>query len=254
MTRHLSVTATARVVPTGHLALLSGIGGIVLALLATALPGHATNFTPPSGCTLELTAQNRSCSVTQYYRCSADPSGDQRSAIFGKDGLRHLSWIDAETRWMESTSPDTGLTDVLVQRSKDHASFSTLLETGSDDFDFWTESNTGERLRHVGRDDLTGKKVTIDGMALEETRFQLKTYDNAGELLIERTGQQFISREHGRFFGGVEEQSDWTGQDQKTNDTPVLFSLPGEEGFGDTEPKFDCEEIMAQSSIERAQL
>lgn len=230
------------------------LAGLVLLTLLTALPGHAANFTPPQGCKLDMTVQNRGCSVGQYYKCSADPAGDQRSAIFGKDGLRHLSHIDGETRWVESTSPQSGLTDRLVERSKDHASFSTLLETGADDFDFWTESNTGERLRHVGRDELTGKKVVIGGQALEETRFQLKTYDSTGQELITRTGQQFISREFSRFFGGVEDQSDWTGQQQTTNDSPVLFSFPGDQGFGDTEPKFDCEQMMAQHLTERAQL
>lgn len=227
---------------------------LAMALALAALPVQAANFTPPQGCKLEMTVQNRGCSVGQYFRCSADPAGDQRSAIFGKDGLRHLSHIDAETRWVESTSVNSGLTDRLVERSKDHASFSTLIETGSDDFDFWTESNTGERLRHVGRDDLTGKKVVIDGQELEETRFQLKTYDSKGELLIDRSGQQYISRSFARFFGGIEDNSDWTGERQTTDDSPVLFSFPGDQGFGDTEPKFDCEQMMAQHLTERAQL
>ncbi|GGF66513.1 hypothetical protein GCM10011402_18480 [Paracoccus acridae] len=223
---------------------------LALALAATA--GQAANFVPPSGCQLQATVQNRGCSVSQYYICKADPVGDQRSAIFGKDGLRHLSRIDAETRWVESSDPNTGLADFLVERSKDHASFRTLLETGEDSFDFWTESNTGERLRHVGRDVLTGEKVEIDGQPLEVTRFQLKTYDANGELLIERSGQQFISRKMGRFYGGIETQSDWTGQRQETNDSPVTFAFPGEPGFGDTEPQYDCDQLLTQLLHERA--
>ena len=223
-----------------------------LALTLAATAGQAANFVPPSGCQLQATVQNRGCSVSQYYTCKADPAGDQRSAIFGKDGLRHLSRIDAETRWVESSDPNTGLADFLVERSKDHASFRTLLETGQDDFDFWTESNTGERLRHVGQDILTGETVEIDGEALEVTRFQLKTYDADGALLIERTGQQFISRRTNRFYGGIERQSDWTGQRQETNDSPVTFAFPGEAGFGDTEPKFDCDQLLTQLVRERA--
>ncbi|MCZ0960596.1 hypothetical protein [Paracoccus benzoatiresistens] len=226
------------------------IPGAALALLA-ALPGHAASFTPPQGCRLEATVQNRGCSVVQYYRCDADPAGDQRSAIFGEDGLRHLSRIDAETRWMESSDPNTGLVDVLVERSKDHASFQTLLKTGTDDFDFWTESNTGERLRHVGQDVLTGESAVIDGQELELTRFQLKTYGADGELLIERSGQQFVSRKTGRFYGGIETQSDWTGQRQETNDSPVTFAFPGEKGFGDTTPQYDCDQLLTQLTDER---
>ncbi|WP_347137518.1 hypothetical protein [Paracoccus sp. SSK6] len=226
------------------------IAPLALALAASAV--QAANFTPPQGCQLQVTVQNRGCSVVQYYTCKADPAGDQRSAVFGKDGLQHLSRIDAETRWVESSDPNTGLADYLVERSKDHASFRTLLETGQDDFDFWTESNTGERLRHVGQDILTGEKVEIDGEPLEVTRFQLRTYGADGALLIERTGQQFISRKMGRFYGGIERQSDWTGQRQETNDSPVTFAFPGEAGFGDTEPKFDCDQLLTQLLHERA--
>lgn len=223
------------------------------ALMALApLPGRAATFSPPSGCKLEVTVQNRGCSVSQYYRCSADPEGDQRSAIFGQDGLTHLSHIDAETRWIESTDPQAGLRDRLVEEASDHASFSTLIETGRDDFDFWTESNTGERLHHVGEDILTGETVTIDGVDLEKTRFRLVTRDSSGEALITREGQQFISRAMGRFYGGIETQADWTGERRETNDSPVVFSFPGEEGFGNTTPQFDCDQLMTQLQRERA--
>lgn len=226
-----------------------GLAALSLAGAMTALPVQAANFAPPQGCRLEATVQNRGCSVVQYYRCDADPAGHQRSAVFGKDGLRHLSRIDAETRWIESSDPNTGLADVLVEASEDHASFRTLLETGQDDFDFWTESNTGERLRHKGGDMLTGDTVVIDGQDLDVTRFQLETYDATGELLIERSGQQFVSRATGRFYGGIETQSDWTGQRQETNDSPVTFAFPGDRGFGDTEPQFDCDQLLTQLGL-----
>lgn len=226
------------------------LAAVTLALMA--LPGHASAFKPPQGCRLEVTAQNRGCTVTQYYRCTEDPKGDQRSAIFGQDGLTYLSHIDAETRWLESTDTESGLQDVLVPDAEDHASFSTLLETGYDDFDFWTESNTGELLHHVGHDELTGETVVIDGIELERTRFELVTSDVNGEELITRTGNQFINRAMGRFYGGTETQSDWTGQNEISNDSPVLFSFPGEEGFGETTPQFDCDQLMTQLLQERA--
>nr|WP_241865464.1 hypothetical protein [Paracoccus salsus] len=225
-----------------RLAALAALGAALLAI--TPLPGRAATFTPPQGCTLEVTVQNRGCSVSQYYRCGSDPDGHQRSAIFGQDGMTHLSRIDAETRWIESADPQSGLEDRLVEDSQDHASFTTLLETGRDDFDFWTESNTGERLRHIGRDELTGETVTVDGVELERTRFELVTRDAGGEVLITRKGQQFVSRAMRRFYGGVEHQSDWTGESRRTDDSPVLFSFPGEIGFGETTPQFDCDQLM----------
>ena len=212
---------------------------------ALPMPVHAGTYTPPDGCKLEVTVQNRGCTISQIYRCEQDPKGYQRSAIFDEEGLTYQSLIDAETRWIESNDPDTGIQDLLVEDARDHASFSTLVETGRDDFDFWTESNTGERLHHVGNDELTGEKVTIDGIELEKTRFRLTTSSQNGEVLIERDGQQFINRAMGRFFGGIENMSDWTGQQQKSNDSPVIFSFPGEDGFGETTPQFDCSEMLA---------
>ncbi|MDP0927429.1 hypothetical protein Q0601_09630 [Paracoccus onubensis] len=226
---------------TGRAACLS----LVVMTAGWVFPVHAGNYTPPDGCKLEVTVQNRGCTVSQIFRCEQDPQGHQRSAIFDEEGLTYQSRIDAETRWIESNDPDTGIEDLLVEEAKDHASFSTLLETGRDDFDFWTESNTGERLHHVGQDELTGEKVTIDGIELEKTRFKLTTSSQNDEVLIEREGQQFINRAMGRFFGGVETMRDWTGQQQESNDSPVIFSFPGEDGFADTTPQFDCSEMLA---------
>ncbi|WP_240540282.1 hypothetical protein [Paracoccus sp. pheM1] len=215
--------------------------GMAAMLTLPALPAAAANFTPPSGCKLEITVQNRGCSVSQHYRCGSDAPGDQRVTYFTPEGPTFQSRIDRETRWMESTDLRSGLTDLLEDEAQDHASFSTLLETGRDDFDFWTHSNSGERLRHVGHDELTGEKVQIDGVTLEVTRFELTTYGESGQVLIQRRGQQFISRAQGRFYGGVETSEDWTGAVQQTNDSPVTFSFPGQPGFGSTKPEYDCD-------------
>ena len=225
------------------------IGRVTAALMLTlgpVAPALAANFAPPAGCTLEVTVQNRSCTVSQHFRCSADPKGHQRLALFGQDGLTHLSLIDGETRWLESSDPETGLIDTLEDGAEDDASFSTLLDTGRDDFDFWTVSNNGERLHHVGWDELTGESVTIDGVDLEATKFQLTTTNESGEVLIERQGGQFISRSMGRFYGGEEQSSDWTGQSTDSNDSPVTFSFPGEAGFGSTTPQYDCDMMMTR--------
>ncbi|AGT10055.1 hypothetical protein [Paracoccus aminophilus] len=216
-------------------------------LVLPALPAGAGNFTPPESCKLEMTIQNRSCTVAQYYRCSSDNPGDQRVMYFDPNGATFESRIDKETRWLESTDLRSGVTDMLSSEAKDPASFATLLETGFDDFDFWTESSTGERLHHVGHDKLTGKKVTIGSVPLEETEFDLKTYSETGDLLIHRSGNQFISRAQGRFYGGVESSEDWTGRSQNTNDSPVHFAFPGQPGFGETQPAYDCDLQMVRA-------
>lgn len=225
---------------------------ILAALALTTLPLEAATFSPPAGCSLQVTVQNRGCSVSQYYICDADPEGYQRSAIFGKDGLFHLSTIDSETRWIESSSPLSGIVDTLVDGAKDEASFSELLKTGRDDFDFETRSNDGIVLHQKGFDILTGETVQIDGQELERTKFQLTTTGPDGQLVSERRGTQYISREFGRFYGGIESRTDATGEQTKSNDSPVLFSFPDEDGFGDTTPQFDCDQLLTQILQEKA--
>ncbi|MFD1881741.1 hypothetical protein [Paracoccus pacificus] len=221
----------------------AGFAALILALVA---PGavSAGVFTPPEGCTLNMTVQSRSCTVAQHYTCAGDNPGDMRTTYFGPDGPKHISLIDKETRWIETQDPRTGIIDRLASGNADEASFSTLLSTGRDDFDFWTESETGERLHHVGYDKLTGKTMVIDGETLEQTEFSLTTSDSAGQVLWERTGNQFISRKDGRFYGGIERAKDWTGLNETTNDSPVTFIKPGERGFGDTTPQYDCDMQM----------
>lgn len=230
--------------------ILTAAFGVTAAMMTlSAQPAAAAGiFTPPSGCTLEITVQNRSCTVSQHYRCTADQAGDQRVTIFTPDGPVYESRIDVETRWMQSRNLLSGLADTLVDDSPDHASFSTLLDSGRDDFDFWTVSNTGERLHHVGHDILTGETTEISGVALEVTQFDLKTYSESGDLLIHRQGSQFISRAHGRFYGGTEKSTDWTGNAVEDNDTPVRFAFPGQPGFGDTTPQYDCDLQMVRAS------
>ncbi|MDO5643784.1 MAG: hypothetical protein Q4G26_15540 [Paracoccus sp. (in: a-proteobacteria)] len=215
------------------------------ALLAFAPATHASTFLPPQGCTLKMTVQLRGCTVAQQFICAADAPGDQWVTYFDQQGPRFSSRIDAETRWMESINLRNGIIDTLEPEAEDHASFSTLLETGHDDFDFWTRSNTGERLRNIGADRLTGESVVIDGVALQLTEFQLNVYAESGELLIETSGQQFVSADHGRFYGGVEQSRDWIGERRETNDSPVSFAMPGDAGFGATKPLYDCDMQLA---------
>ena len=228
-----------RALPAARAALAPAVAAALLTL--SALPGQAADFIPPQGCKLEMTVQNRGCTVSQHYRCAEDSSGDQRVTIFTPDGPVYQSRIDRETRWMESTNLVQGMTDFLVDQADDHASFSTLLGTGRDDFDFWTQSDDGQRLHHVGHDELPGDKISIDGIPLEVTRFELTTFNETGDVLIERKGQQFISRAHGRFYGGIEHSTDWTGAVQDVNDSPVTFAFPGQPGFGATRPEYDCD-------------
>lgn len=236
--RPQSVTTSASGLDIAAFAVIFGAAVLIFS------PARAGTFMPPQGCELKMTVQLRGCVAAQEFVCSGDAPGDQWVTYFDQEGPRHSSRIDAETRWMESINLRDGIVDMLEPEAKDHASFSTLLRTGHDDFDFWTRSNTGERLRNVGEDRLTGETTVIDGVPLQLTEFQLKVFSESGELLIDSKGQQFVNADHGRFYGGVEERSDWTGEHQKTDDSPVTFAMPGEAGFGSTDPVFDCDMQM----------
>ncbi|HRO13652.1 MAG TPA: hypothetical protein PLL33_01140 [Paracoccus sp. (in: a-proteobacteria)] len=246
----MHVAAAAR---AARAAMLRKMGqGLCLVMALAGAPALAAEWKPPQGCRLEMTVQQRSCTVAQHYRCDADAPGDQRVSYFTREGEVYQSRIDAETRWMESTSLVSGITDRLEPGAADDASLKTLLATGSDDFDFWTVSDDGERLHHVGHDELTGETVEIDGVPLDLTRFELRTFAESGDLLIHRTGGQFVSRAQGRFYGGVESAADWTGAAEETNDTPMRFVRPGQPGFGSTTPEYDCDVLMTQLDDRKA--
>lgn len=245
---HNRYTARTQSVTTPAAAFkIAGFAAIFGATMLTFSPARAGTFMPAQGCELKMTVQLRGCVAAQEFVCSSDAPGDQWVTYFDQEGPRYTSRIDKETRWMESINLRNGIVDVLEPDAADHASFSTLLRTGHDDFDFWTRSNSGERLRNIGEDRLTGETTVIDGVPLQLTEFQLKVYSEAGELLIDSKGQQFVNADHGRFYGGVEERSDWTGEQQKTDDSPVTFAMPGEDGFGSTDPVFDCDMQMVKS-------
>lgn len=201
----------------------------------TAIPG---TFTAPPGCTGFLTVQSRGCTVSNHYRCDADAAGDQWSANFDQDGLYRVGRIDRETQWIESYSMAPTVRQSLDPNPADPASFSDLLETGIDTYDFsQTEAATRTRVR--GFDTLTGRSVTIDGVALQETKFDFLELSEDGTVLRKSTGQQFISAEWRLFFSGIEEWNFGDGP-VPVDGTPKQFILPGEKGFFSTRPIFDC--------------
>ncbi|SIS87595.1 hypothetical protein [Phaeovulum vinaykumarii] len=212
---------------------------LALALLL-ASPAAAADFVPPAGCTLAFTAQLHGCVVSNTYSCVSDAPGDRRTSYADGEGVFFTSHIDRETRWIESTDHETGEIDRLLPDAADHASFSTLLATGVDTYDFETLSNAGERRRYRGVDRLTGERVVIDGITLERAEFEIETLAADGSFISRRTGSQFISRDWRIFFGDREHYENAFGDQVDTLEAPVTFALPGEEGFGAAEPEYDC--------------
>lgn len=222
---------------------------MILALtLSVPVAAHAGSFTPPKGCTTSLTVQSRGCYVANYYTCEADPKGDQWRADFDQEGVFFLSRIDSETQWVESIELNPTVTQTLDPNPKDPASFSTLLATGRDDFDFSLSKDNGEHSNVTGYDQLTGKTVMIDGVTLEETQYEYAETDDAGTLIRKSRGHEYISREWRRFFSGTSDW--WDGTDwQPLIGEPVQFIQPGEKGFAATQPIFDCDAQMSALEV-----
>ena len=222
---------------------------MILALtFSVPVAAHAGSFTPPQGCTTTLTVQSRGCYVANYYTCEADPKGDQWRADFDQEGVFFLSRIDSETQWVESIELNPTVTQTLDPNPKDPASFSSLLATGRDDFDFSLSKDNGEHSNVTGYDQLTGRTVTIDGVTLEETQYEYAETDDAGTLIRKSRGHEYISREWRRFFSGTLDW--WDGTDwQPLNGEPVQFIQPGEKGFAATQPLFDCDAQMSALEV-----
>ena len=141
--------------------------GLLPAVPATAQSAMPGVFSPPPGCTGWLTVQSRGCRVSNHYRCEADAPGDQWRADFDQEGIFFVSRIDRETQWIESFDMFPTTRQILLPDPADPASFSTLLSTGIDTFDFGLAEDGGSQSAVRGFDRLTGRSVTIDGVTLE---------------------------------------------------------------------------------------
>ena len=211
------------------------------AMAQSAAPGV---FQPPPGCTGWLTVQSRGCRVSNHYRCDADAPGDQWRADFDQEGIFFVSRIDRETQWVESFDMFPTTRQVLLPNPADPASFSTLLSTGIDTFDFGLSVEDGSQSVVRGFDKLTGRSVTIDGVTLEETEFDYTETATDGSVLHKASGHEYINRDWRIFLSGI---SEWQGPDGMlpVDGTPRQFLFPGDPGFFTTEPIFDCDATMS---------
>jgi len=216
---------------------------VVMALAGAA---GAQTFTPPQGCTGFLTVQARGCKVSNHYTCSADAPGDQWRVDFNRDGAYFVSRIDRETQWVLSLDLDDGTEQRLAPNPADPASFSGLLATGTDTYDFGQITGGGRQTRIRGFDTLTGRKVVIDGIELEETSFELRESLPDGTVLNTGRGREYIHRAWRLFFAGP---SEWDGGGgfEPLDRSPVTFAQPGEPGFMSAKPDYDCDAQLARS-------
>lgn len=222
---------------------------LTLPALLLAAPALAATFEPPAGCTTYMTMQSRGCTVSQFYTCEADPAGHQWRADFGADGPIFLSRTDAEAQWLESYEIDPPTKETLDPGAPDPASFSELLDTGLDTFDFNLTKSDGSRTNVKGFDRATGETVVIDGVTLQKTEYEYTQTDPDGNVLRHSKGQEFISPEWRTFLSGISQWEQPDGTWFPFENTPIKFYRPGQTGFQSTIPLFDCDAEAASFQL-----
>lgn len=211
------------------------------------LPVSAGAFQAPDGCETFMTVQSRQCRVSNHYKCTADPAGDQWRADFDQQGPYFISRIDHEAQWVESFDLGTSIVrQTLDPDPADPASFSELLASHVDTFAFGLSNDLGERTKVTGFDRLTGRSVTIDAIPLLETEFEFTETDASGTVLRQSRGNEYIHPEWRMFFAGPSEWRGGEGDYLPLDGSPVQFIFPGEPGFASTEPLFDCDPLMTR--------
>ncbi|MEM6276951.1 MAG: hypothetical protein AAF714_08360 [Pseudomonadota bacterium] len=219
-------------------------------ILAVALAGTAfaqdsprAQFELPQGCEAFVTVQYKLCTVTHYYTCEGDADGIQHRVDIDDEGPFFVSTVDSETQWVASNDLRQGVIDRLDPDPLDPASFTELTRTNRDDFDFTTTSEFGETIRYQGRDLLTGETVVIDDVPLLRTDTFARATRADGSMAWESRGNEYIHLDWRLFLAGqsVTRTPETSFQ---TDDAPVEFHFPGEEGFLDPEPKFNCNALL----------
>ncbi|MBL4812004.1 MAG: hypothetical protein JKX69_06525 [Rhodobacteraceae bacterium] len=217
-----------------------------LALLP--LPALAESFSLPAGCTAYLTIQNKGCGVSHHFHCDNDPEGYQRRVDLDADGINYVGSIDYEARWMESFHVYSNHSEQLEGGSVDSASMTELFAYGYDTYDFQTLSEEIGTTRYIGQDRLTGETVEIDGIMLEQTEYIIRALDSDGIEKWRSEGHEFVSRDWRMFISGAGRVT--TPSDSfDTDDSPVQFILPGQNGFLTDTPIFGCSVVMSSFEV-----
>ena len=215
-----------------------------LPVAAQDAPAAPRLFSLPTGCTGYVTIQSASCTLSHHFTCEGDPEGWQRRADLDEGGVSYFGAIDSETQWVESFHVMSGHSERLAPDPVDPASISDLIANGFDTYDFRTLSAEIGETRFVGQDRLTGKIVTIDGVTLDETEYSITAFDSGGGEMWRSEGREYISRDYRMFLSGISTIST-AGESWESNDTPMQFIFPGEDGFLSGSPKFGCGVVMS---------
>ena len=204
----------------------------------------------PEGCTPLVTVQMKSCTVSHHFSCEDDPDGYRRRVDLDDLGFTYAGAVDSETQWMESFHFRSNHSERLEDSPTDPASFTLLIETGADTYDFRTLSDEIGTTRYVGADTLTGETVVIDGQELLRTNYRIRAISETGEELWSSEGREFIHPEWRVFLAGEGTYRMPDGDVFEVDDTPVDFIFPGEQGFLSSRPVYGCDAVLSSFELD----
>lgn len=229
-------------------ALLSGLLSASLFVPSSVQAQTAETFSLPAGCTAFVTVQGKDCSVDHHFTCEGDPAGHKQRVSLDERGITYVGTIDSETQWVQSYHPLSQHAEQLEAAPADRANFTDLLANGVDTYDFTTLSDEIGPTRYVGADELTGRTVTIDGVQLDETAYQITAFDAEGEEIWSSKGNEYVSRDWRMFLSGPSTVT-VPGDSFERDGSPVEFIFPGEPGFLSANPKHGCGVVMSSSPV-----
>ncbi len=86
--------------------------------------------------------------------------------------------------------------------------------------------------------------MTIDGVALDETSYTIRSQAEDGTLLWSAEGNEYLSRDWRLFLSGAG-RTTFGEETVDSDDTPVEFIEPGEPGFLSPDPKHGCNATLS---------
>lgn len=222
------------------------------AALPVVSPALAADFAPPEGCEVFLTVQSKQCSVSNLYRCDVAPKGSFWEAVFDGNGLASVTAYDQTYQWIDSRYVRDQAREVFTPPADDPININDLLSDGVDTFRFTLHRTAPGESRHitiVGADVLTDETVEIDGTSLSVVNTDIQILAEDGTVEYQARGQQYLNREMRLFFLGAENVIEADGSVTPYDNSPVDFIHPGEPGFGENVPLYECDDMKASYEV-----
>lgn len=209
---------------------------VVGALLAT--PALAGTVPLPENCAGVLTVQLRQCVVEHVVQCDDLPAGEKWMFSHIPGGRFAYTRYDRNFSPLERINWVTGEIELPDGPAPDPLNIEELLETGLDTYEANFTSSLNGDTTIKGFDRLTGGEVEIDGRRLQLTEFEYVKTDQSGKVIASYSGNQFLDAELNVIFAGS--FTDRLNEAGFSNFSPMDFSLPGEAGFLNDTPRYEC--------------